>query len=73
MNYKELSERSDRIRKERLDKMFNVENYPEHLRLIVKVILDDGEMLTDGIQYYATYDGILKFANDIYLITGANS
>jgi hypothetical protein len=53
--------------------MQNLDNYPEHLRLIVKVILEDGESLTDGIEYYADYEDILKFANDIYIITGAGN
>lgn len=57
--------------KKLVDIMFNTENYPEHLRLIVKVILEDGENLTDGIEYYATYEDILRFAEDIYNVTGA--
>lgn len=53
--------------------MQNIDNYPEHLRSIVKVILEDGESLTDGIEYYADYQDILKFAEDIYNITGAGN
>jgi hypothetical protein len=58
----------DKRKKIEIDKMYNLKDYPEHLRKIVQIILDDGEMLTDGITYYAGYDEILKFAEDIYKV-----
>jgi hypothetical protein len=57
---------NDRIWEQRKEKMFGVNNYPVHLQKIVEIILDEGENLTDGIEYYADYDIILQFADRIY-------
>lgn len=45
---------------------FKLENYPEHLRELVSLLLEGAECMSDGVVYYATVEDTTEFAQDIY-------
>jgi hypothetical protein len=69
MNIEDYFKERDLLREKQIKKMYDLNSYPEHLRKIVQVILNDGEMVTDGIVYYARWYDILVFASHIYKVT----
>ena len=51
---------------ERIAKLYDLNSYPEHLRDTVKIILEEGESLSDGVVYYATIGTVTAFAERIH-------
>lgn len=48
----------------RMDRIYTLENYPEHLRKIIEILFR--YEFSDGYEFYCDYNDIMKFAQEIY-------